>query len=235
MRPFSIDKVYIRIYDISMKKVYKRLKNLANILRGEEYARRYEYLFDIIAENKCRRIMEVGTWNGERALEMIETAKKHSKAEDIEYYGFDLFDMMTEEIFNEEVSKKPPSLEYIKSMLERTGVGINLFRGFTKDTMLAEVPKFPKMDFIFIDGGHHIDTIKNDWHYSEQVMDNNTVVIFDDYWSGEWGKRKDAGCQSLISEIDKSLFEVEVLPIQDSFKKEWGIPKINFAKVKRKG
>lgn len=214
-------------------KVYKRLKNFANILRGEEYARRYEYLFDEIRKNKCKRIMEVGTWNGERAVEMIETAKKYNKAQDIEYYGFDLFDMMTKEIFNEEVSKKPPSLDHINNMLEKTGARITLFRGFTKDTMPKAMPSLPKMDLIFIDGGHHIDTIKNDWYYTEQLMHDNTVVIFDDYWSGEWGKRTDAGCQSLISEIDRSKFNVEILPMQDSFTKDWGILKINFVKVTR--
>ena len=215
-----------------MKKFYRRLKNFINAFRGEEYARRYEYLFEAIKKNKLKRIMEVGTWNGERALEMIETAKKYNKAEDIEYYGFDLFDMMTDEIFKEEVSKRPLSQEYIKGALEKTGAKIYLFKGFTKDTMPEVVSSLPKMDLIFIDGGHHIDTIKNDWYYSQKIMDDNTVVIFDDYWSGEWGKRKDAGCQSLIGEIDRSKFNVEILPIQDSFEKEWGVLKINFVKVK---
>jgi hypothetical protein len=218
-----------------MEKIYRRFKNFINIARGVEYARRYEYLFDAIRENNYKRITEIGTWNGERALEMIETAKKYHKAEEIEYYGFDLFDIMTEEIFKEEVSKRPPSQEYIKGMLEKTGAKIYLYKGFTKDTMPQVVSSLPEMDLIFIDGGHHIDTIRNDWYYSQQVMNDNTIVIFDDYWSGEWGKRKDTGCQSLIVEIDRSKFNVEILPIQDSFKKDWGILKINFAKVTRNG
>jgi len=34
----------------------------------------HEYLNEFITENKCRRIMEIGVYNGENAVSMIKTA-----------------------------------------------------------------------------------------------------------------------------------------------------------------
>jgi len=166
--------------------------------------------------------MEIGTWRGLTALQMITLAQKYHAKKNIEYYGFDLFDMMNEDILVKEVSKLPPNLEAVKKQLETSGAQIHLFRSFTKDTMPQVMPSLPFMDLVFIDGGHSIETIENDWHYTQQVMGDHTVVIFDDYWSGEWEGRKDAGCRSLVGTIDKSQFDVKLLPIQDTFKKDWG-------------
>lgn len=175
--------------------------------------------------------MEVGTWNGERAMQMIEIARKFYHASEVEYYGFDIFELMRDETFVKEVSKKPPTMVEVEAKLHRTGAQIHLFKGFTESTMPSVLPTLPKMDLVFIDGGHSIETITNDWKWTQFAMSENTVVVFDDYWSGEWGKRKDAGCQSFIDSLDRTKFKVEILPIQDSFKKEWGTLKINFATV----
>jgi len=177
--------------------------------------------------------MEIGTWRGVKALKMINLAQNYHSSENVEYYGFDLFDMMDEDILENEVSKMPLPLEAVKTLLENTGATIHLFRGFTKDTMPQVTASLPFMDLVFIDGGHSIETIENDWHYTQQVMGDHTVVIFDDYWSGEWEGRKDAGCRSLIEKIDKLKFDVKILPIQDKFDKDWGVLKINYVQVQR--
>lgn len=38
--------------------------------------------------------------------------------------------------------------------------------------------------------------------------------------------------KKVVDAIDKMKYEVKILPIQDKFKKEWGILKINFVQVK---
>jgi len=216
-----------------MKQIFIFLKRIYNRLGGEERVRRYEQLFANIEKYKCRSIMEVGTWNGERALEMIRTAQKVFPVGEVEYYGFDIFEMMNDEIHAKEVSKRPPAMGEVRAKLEASGARINLFKGFTDATMPKVMPTLPPMDFVFIDGGHSIETITNDWNWTQAVMDKETIVIFDDYWGGEWGKRKDAGCQAVIDALDKSKFVAQILPIQDSFKKKWGLLKINFVKVTR--
>ena len=38
-----------------------------------------------------------------------------------------------------------------------------------------------KIDFVFLDGGHHYDTVMNDLNYSKDVILNNGTVFCDDY------------------------------------------------------
>ena len=85
------------------------------------------------------------------------------------------------------------------------------------------------MDLIFIDGGHTIETINNDWKYCQKLMDRNTVVIFDDYWN-----IVGSGCKPLIDSLDKNKFEVTILEPKDCFKKSWGILETQMVRVEIK-
>ena len=51
----------------------------------------HSYLNDFIRENKCRKIMEIGVYNGENALSMVKSAAQVSPSNKVEYYGFDFF------------------------------------------------------------------------------------------------------------------------------------------------
>jgi len=206
----------------------KILKTIYSKLPGKGMPRRYNYLFQTVRENKARKIMEIGTWRGAHAMEMINEAKRFFKPEEIEYYGFDLFELLDDKTSLKEFSIPPPSLKEIKKKLERTGAKVFLYRGYTQETLPMVIDKLPKMDFIYIDGGHSVETIENDWKYAQMVMDKNTIIIFDDYWN-----RDDAGCKKIIDGIDKNKFRVEILPVQDRFKRDWGILTINFAKVQK--
>jgi len=188
--------------------------------------RRYKYLLESIKNHKVKKIMEIGTWNGNHALQMIEEAKKYSPLEAIQYYGFDLFESLDNKTTLKEFAKTPPLLEVVRKKLEKTNVDINLYQGFTQDTLPRAISELPKMDFVFIDGGHSIETIKSDWQYVKEVMDKDTIVIFDDYWNID-----NSGCKEVIEDVDKTKFKVTILPIQDKFKKKWGTLKINFVKV----
>jgi hypothetical protein len=196
---------------------------------GLNVAKRYDRLFEIIDRYKCHRIMEIGTYDGEHAKQMIETAKKHFPANEVEYYGFDLFELLDEHKLKEELSKKPPPYHIVKRKLEETGAKIFLFKGDTREVLPRVVNTLPTMDFIFIDGGHSLKTIESDWRYAQAVMGPNTIVVFDDYWN-----RFDAGCKALIDALDRANFDVEILPPKDRFLKEDGFLEINLAKVTRK-
>ncbi len=160
---------------------------------------------------------------------MITEAKKFHPAEAINYYGFDLFEEMKEETFVKEISKNPITEEQTKIKLGETGANIDLFKGYTSSTLPQAFPLLPKMDFIFIDGGHSLDTVANDWQWCERLMHDNTVVIFDDYWN-----RDDAGAKPIIENLDRNKYEVAILNPQDKFKKDWGVLEINFVRVQRK-
>jgi predicted O-methyltransferase YrrM len=193
--------------------------------------KRYKYLYYYIEKLKAKNIMEIGTWNGNRAKKMIEIAMKHHQPREIFYFGFDLFEEMTNELYQKEISKIPPSKQTVYDALHTTGANIQLFKGYTADTLPRSIKDLPKMDFVFIDGGHALETIRNDWKYTQQVMGEDTVVIFDDYWND----RMDGGAKPIVDAIDQQLFNVTILPRLDSFNNpDHGVLNIQFAKITRK-
>lgn len=175
--------------------------------------------------------MEIGTWTGDRALTMINLAKRYHSAKEINYYGFDLFGQMTKETFAEEKSKWPPTQQEAYQKLHATGTNIHLFQGDTMDILPEEIMKLPMMDLIFIDGGHSLATIANDWDYARQLMHQKTVLIFDDYWPD----RIDAGAKVTVDAIDRTIYDVRRLFITDHFKiTNFGELTIRLVAVKRK-
>jgi predicted O-methyltransferase YrrM len=191
--------------------------------------RRYHYLYDAIRALRAKSILEVGVWNGKRGVTMIEEAQKWNS--EISYYGFDLFEDLGETGYVAELSKRPPTESEVTALLQRTGANIRLFRGNTLETLPQAVPTLPKVDFVFIDGGHSVDTIANDWKYIQEVMHEHTIVIFDDYWRN----RTDAGCKTIVDSIDQSQYTVEILPEIDRFNNpDFGPLEISFAKVCKK-
>ena len=38
-----------------------------------------------------------------------------------------------------------------------------------------------KIDYVFLDGGHSYETVRNDLKYSKKVLQNNGTILCDDY------------------------------------------------------
>ena len=198
---------------------------------------RYRNLLKTIYEERCRRIMEIGTYNGIHACQMIETANIFYPVNKIEYYGFDLFETLTNEDLQKEFSKKPPTYDTVQQRLEKTGAIIHLYMGYSKDTLpnfLEENKGRKQIDFVFIDGGHSIETITSDWNYVSRIMNYRTIVIFDDYYRNKDPEVKGLGCQSLIDGLDRNLYDIEILEPEDHFERDWGTLRVNMVKVRLK-
>lgn len=188
--------------------------------------KRYRYLFQNISKVHPRNILEIGTWNGNRAVAMIEVAKKFNPPHEIQYYGFDLFSEMNEIMMKNEISKFPPSKSDVQKKIKATGATVRLVQGNTLQSLPQNINSLPLMDFIFIDGGHSLETIASDWMYVQKLMHKNTIVIFDDYWNDIT-----AGAKQTIDTVDTSRYSVEILPIVDRFRSPQGVLAIQFAKV----
>lgn len=202
----------------------------ASVSSSRRVPSRYRALIDLARKSGPRRILEIGTWNGNNARRLIEAAGQGRGESAIEYYGFDLFEDMDPGIFSDELSKWPPSMKAVEKRLTASGAEVFLFKGNTKDTLPAQVDQLPPMDFIFIDGGHSLDTIQNDWSYAKQLMGDRTIVVFDDYYED----RGDYGCKNVIEAIDTSEFRVRVLPQTDTFQKPSGKLRIHLAVVSKR-
>jgi predicted O-methyltransferase YrrM len=160
---------------------------------------RYERLIQEVYRRQPKAILEVGTWNGERALQMLQASPG------AKYYGFDLFETATRKTDAEEKNVKPHySLAAIKARL--TGYDAKLYKGNTRET-LAEFNE--PVDFAWIDGGHSVETIRSDLANVLRVLIPGGAVFLDDYYSGGIDTEQ-YGCNKVVEG-----WVHEVLPDKD--------------------
>lgn len=160
---------------------------------------------------------------------MISEASKLIPCEEIHYYGFDLFEGLSDATFVSELSKRPPSLKAVQEEMETSGANIHLYSGDTRVTLPQTYSQLPLMDFIFIDGGHSLETIASDWAWASKLLSQEGVLVFDDYWSN----RTDAGAKITVDTIDRDKFTVSLLPIKDTFpQSEFGELTIQLVEVR---
>tara|TARA_Y100000401_G_C8315455_1_gene222139 strand:+ start:832 stop:1416 length:585 start_codon:yes stop_codon:yes gene_type:complete len=170
---------------------------------------RYYCLAKEIAKLKPNTILEVGTHNGRSARIMLEEAVKHNSS--VKYFGFDLFEDMTEELAVEEHhGKKLPSMSIASQKLASYNVAF--IKGNTKET-LREFSHDEPIDFVFIDGGHSVETIQSDWDNVKRLISDSSVVIFDDYYK----EREDVGCKTVVDSLDSEGYKVEEVESGISF------------------
>ena len=173
---------------------------------------RYRYLFKILIEEKPKSILEIGVYQGKRSSEMISLAE--SIAGNIKFFGFDLFEKITKEKIRSEFSKNPLSEKKIFEKLNflYPETNIQLIKGDTTVT-LKKFKIDQKIDFIFIDGGHSIETIRNDWQNVKKLINRKSVVIFDDYYHDDLISKK-FGSKKIIENLEKKYIS-KILPSKD--------------------
>lgn len=135
----------------------KRLKYFYRLVRMRP--RRYRHLLQAVYRTRARTIVEIGVFDGKHARQMVETAAIFRPKQEIEYFGFDLFELLSESELVKEYSKRPPPCEVVRSGLVSTGARIKLYKGYTRDTLpsfVDQVGKSNSIDFVFIDGGHAV-------------------------------------------------------------------------------
>jgi predicted O-methyltransferase YrrM len=171
---------------------------------------RYQQLLPLITQHKPHRLIEVGTWNGARAIELIREALMYRDR--ITYTGFDLFEEATPETDAAESNvKRHFSVEEVGDKLRQfcdgKPVSYALVKGNTRETL----PKQTRYaDFVWLDGGHSIETIASDY----QALKHCQVIAFDDYYTpDEEGRGIDTerfGCNQLMAGLKH-----ELLPVKD--------------------
>jgi len=158
---------------------------------------RFKNLPELIRRYQCKSLLEIGVCRGRHAEQMILAALERPGL--VTYYGFDLFEDLTDEMREAEASPPPAHCAVVKNKLTGVGVDVHLFKGFTKDTLPEFLKTGIKPDFILIDGGHSFETVENDWFYVKQMMHKNTIVVFDDYLSTY--KDLNWGCNKVVDSL----------------------------------
>lgn len=148
---------------------------------------RYETLCEIltasIAGTGAARLVEVGTWNGSRAIHMAEAAFA-AGAKTVSYVGFDTFEGGNDRVH--EGHTKPHADSWIvhnrlnnySQLMARRGLtfAFTLVRGNTLETLPASATLVADATFAYIDGGHSYETTKSDYGCLAHVP----YVVFDD-------------------------------------------------------
>lgn len=199
-------------------------------LRGERYRQIYIQLSSLLDNRSSYRvnILEIGTYDGGTAIGLMDLC--HSRKFVPMYVGIDLFESMSKERQKEEIgkSKRTPSFKKVERKLTDTNYEFRLFHGDSRQ-VLPEIilhGLVPQQDFIFIDGGHSIETVRSDWSYVRSLMHDSTIVMFDDYYHHD----KNLGPRILIDELrNDSEFKVELLEPIDTIRRN-GM-KIGMAKL----
>jgi predicted O-methyltransferase YrrM len=179
--------------------------------------KRYANILILILLYRPKSILEIGVYKGTRSLQMIQAALIFNNS--INYYGFDLFNDFKADLLSKEFSKQPQNIQFVRKKLNKYK-NVILYKGYTNKTLPIFLKKKKKIDFAFIDGGHSVKTIKNDWRYTSQLIHNKSIVIFDDFYVNS--KIRNFGCNKIITKLDKK-YNASLLPFVDS---------INFNKKK---
>ena len=152
------------------------------------------FLKEILKKNP-KTILEIGVFHGVTARNVCELLYNIHK-DDFKYIGLDLFEKSkendTEVIpntkFNNPLKKfyfqylkrqDPYSLDAVNDLLKKFKSNVHLIKG-NSNKILKQLD-MAKVDFVFLDGGHHYDTVKNDLENCTEVIKNNGVVLCDDY------------------------------------------------------
>lgn len=187
----------------------KSIKHLIKSVIGlRPYPKRYDQIFEEIDKLHPQTICEIGTNDGINAVRMCQRAFKYSNT--VEYFGFDLFESIDKATFLQEFAIAVPSLKSVEQFLGRKGVkNRKLFFGNTIESLPNNKVSLPKMDLVFIDGGHSEETVSSDWNNVIDLLHPKSVVFFDDY--PNWG------VGPVVDSIDRNQWDVQIMPIEDVF------------------
>ena len=148
-----------------------------------------------IEKKKPKFFLEVGVFHGVTARNVCELLYQ-IHGDDFQYVGLDLFKKNDEnkseiipntkfsnplkQIYFKYFKKQDPySLEAVKDLLKKFEKNVNLIIG-NSNKVLKEID-ISKIDYVFLDGGHDYETVKNDLNNCIEVINKNGTILCDDY------------------------------------------------------
>ena len=154
-----------------------------------------DFLLNEVYKTKPKIFLEIGVFHGVTARNVCELLYNIHK-DDFKYIGLDLFEKSKEndsevipntkfnnpfkKIYFKYLKKQDPySLDAVNDLLKKFKNNVHLIKG-NSNKILKQLD-MAKVNFVFLDGGHHYDTVKNDLENCTEVIKNNGVVLCDDY------------------------------------------------------
>ncbi len=154
-----------------------------------------DFFLGEIIKKKPKYFLEVGVFHGVTARNVCELLFKIHKS-DFKYIGLDLFEKNDEnkseiipntkfsnpfkQIYFKFIKRQDPyTIEAVKDLLSNFKNNIHLIKG-NSNTVLKKID-MTKINYVFLDGGHDYETVKNDLECCAEVVDNGGTILCDDY------------------------------------------------------
>ena len=191
-----------------------------------------DFFLKEVAINKPKVFLEVGVFHGVTARNVCELLNS-LHGNEFRYVGVDLFEENIENkdevipntkfsnplkniYFNYIKKLNPYSLEAVNDLLKKFKNNVSLIKG-NSNVILKKID-MSKIDYVFLDGGHDYQTVKNDLNCCREVIVNGGTVLCDDYdlsyapgvkkaideFSSEHGLKCSIICNDRFAKIEKN-------------------------------
>ena len=180
-----------------------------------------DFLLDEVRKEKPKIFLEIGVFHGVTARNICELLYQTHK-NDFKYIGLDLFleneenknEVIPNNTFNNPLKRiyfkyikkqNPYSLEAVRDLLKKFEKNVHLIQG-NSNKVLKKID-MGKIDYVFLDGGHEYNTVKNDLDNCIEVIKKGGTVLCDDYNLGSA-----PGVKRAIDDfVKKNQLNVEIL------------------------
>ncbi len=154
-----------------------------------------DFFLEEISKKEPKTFLEIGVFHGVTARNVCELLSSiHNN--NFKYIGIDLFGKSDEnigeiipntkfsnpfkKIYFQYVKRQDPySLEAVTDLLKKFKDNVELIKG-NSNKILNDID-LSKVDYVFLDGGHHYDTVKNDLNCCKNIIDRGGIILCDDY------------------------------------------------------
>ena len=159
-----------------------------------------------VEKKSPKTFLEIGVFHGVTARNICELLYTIHK-DDFKYIGLDLFEESDEnksEVIPNSVftnplknfyfkyiqKQNPYSKEAVEDLLKKFKDNVTLIKG--NSNLILKKVDMSKIDYVFLDGGHSYQTVKNDLECCLDVINANGIVMCDDYNFGHLPDVKNA-------------------------------------------
>jgi len=155
-----------------------------------------DFLLNHILLYKPKNFLEIGVFHGVTSRNVCEVLH-YLHGDKFKYIGIDMFSV-DDNILNDEYAPKttfsnplktiyynyiirtdPYSLKSVNKLLNKFKENVNLIKGNSNE-VLKNI-NLNEIDYVFLDGGHKYETVKNDLKNLNSVINRGGIVICDDY------------------------------------------------------
>ena len=155
-----------------------------------------DFLLNHIYEKKPKNFLEVGVFHGVTSRNVCELLYS-IHGNDFNFTGIDLFSKNTEALkdeyipntkfsnplktiyYNYIIRMDPYSIQSVLKLLSKFKKNVNIIEGNSNE-VLKKI-SLDKFDYVFLDGGHKYETVKNDLENLTKIINSNGTILCDDY------------------------------------------------------